>query len=92
MYIPKEVEEGAEAGEKKGISNAEEKTRREREVRAARKKVARTIEGWATMFRGDGGKDYFKVGEVKREPGWLQEIPKRELCDRAERVRPKRKD
>lgn len=86
-YIPVDVE-GAEKTE---LTPAQEKIRRELETRIARKKVQDTIEGWATMFRGDGAKDYFKVGEVKREEGWLEKLPKRELCARAQKQRPKRK-
>lgn len=93
---PAEVElEGGELkrkGGRKGVSKAEIKTRRERERRLARKKVHDTVEGWAKMFRGEGGKPYYKVGEVKREEGWLEKLPKRELCQRARNLRPKRKD
>lgn len=79
------------AGGKKGTVKAEEKVRRERELRLAKKKVQETVEGWAQMFRGEGGKPYFKVGEMAREEGWLEKLPPRELCDRAKKTRPKRK-
>lgn len=100
MYVPREADDTAESegadgelkrkGGAKGPVKGEIKTRREREFRLARKKVADTIEGWATMFRGDGGKAYFKVGEVAREPGWQDKLPPRELCQRAEGLRPVR--
>lgn len=103
IYVPVDAEEAAEEvgaegelvrkGGKKEFSKAELKLRREREYRVARKMVSDTIEGWAKMFRGDkGGKNYFKVGEVKREDGWLEKLPKRELCERAQKQRPKRKE
>ncbi|GAB7354023.1 hypothetical protein MBLNU459_g4610t1 [Dothideomycetes sp. NU459] len=96
-FVPVDPEVGADGelkreGGRKGATKAEEKIRREQEYRLARKKVQDTIEGWATMFRGDGGKNYFKVGEVKRPEGWLEALPKRKLCDRAQKQRPKRKD
>ncbi|KAK4983272.1 hypothetical protein LTR50_007323 [Elasticomyces elasticus] len=80
-----------EEGERRR-KRAERKVRREREYRQARKKVAEAIEGWAGMFRGEGGKDYWWVGEVVREEGWLEKLPRRELCEMAKRQRPKRKD
>lgn len=82
----------AEGGSKKALTKGEEKIRRELETRLAKKRVQDTIEGWATMFRGDAGKDYFKVGEVQRGEGWIEMLPKRKLCDRAQKQRPKRTD
>jgi hypothetical protein len=72
-------------------ATAEQKKRREQELRNARKKVKDTIEGWETMFKGAGGKDYFAVGTVKREPDWLEKTPKRPLCAQAQKSRPKPK-
>ena len=43
------------------------------------------------MFSGEAGKDYFEVGTVKREPGWLEKLPKRKLCAQAQKARPKPK-
>ncbi|KAF4550665.1 Cytochrome P450-like protein 89 [Elsinoe fawcettii] len=86
MYIPLDDEE-ADAG----LSKGELKTRRERETRVAREKVRQGLEGWAKVFRGDTGKNYFKVGEVRREEGWLERLPKRELCEKAQGQRKKRK-
>lgn len=71
-------------------TKAEIKMARERERRLARKKVQDAIEGWAQLFRGEGGKPYFKVGEVKRDDGWLEKLPRRELCEKAQKQRPKR--
>lgn len=71
---------------------AGQKLYREQELRKARKQVRETIEGWRKMFAGDGGKDYFEVGKVVREEGWLEKLPLRKLCARAEKGRPKPKE
>ncbi|KAG8629763.1 hypothetical protein KVT40_001382 [Elsinoe batatas] len=86
MYVPLDDEEADQK-----LSKGELKTRRERETRVAREKVRQGLEGWAKVFRGDTGKKYFKVGEVKREEGWLERLPKRELCEKAKGQRKKRK-
>jgi hypothetical protein len=49
------------------------------------------LEGWHMLFRGDKGKPYRRVGHVKREPGWESKMPKRGLCEQAEKGRPVRK-
>ncbi|KAI4724039.1 cytochrome b5 [Aureobasidium sp. EXF-10728] len=72
-------------------SKAEFKKRRERDTRLAKKRVHDTIEGWSRMFKGEAGKNYFEVGKVKREEGWLEKLPKRELCQQAQKQRPQRK-
>ncbi|GAB7343865.1 hypothetical protein MBLNU457_1830t2 [Dothideomycetes sp. NU457] len=79
-------------GGKKDLTPAQEKVRRELETRKAKKKVQDTIEGWAFMFSGKAGKDYFEVGQVVRPEGWLEKLPVRELCQRAQNTRPKRRD
>lgn len=81
MYVPLEDDSD------KALSSSEKKVRRERDVRVARKRVEETVEGWAVMFRGEGGKKYFPVGEVVRPKGWLEKLPKRELCRRAQNLR-----
>jgi hypothetical protein len=85
-YVPNDVPSFEEK------ATAEQKVYREKELRKARKKVTDTIEGWASMFRGEGGKDYFEVGHVLREDGWLEKLPIKPLCERAEKGRPKPKD
>ena len=65
---------------------------RAQEVRKAKKKVRETVEGWQSLFRGDGGKDYFEVGRVVREEGWLEKQPTKALCEQAEKGRPKPKE
>lgn len=87
------VEEGElkRKGGRKGPVKAELKMRREREYRQARKKVQDTIDGWATLFSGKGGKPYFPVGTVVRQADWMDKTPEPELCSSAARRRPVRK-
>lgn len=85
-YIPTDVPGYDERG-----LTGEQKSYREQQVRLAKKQVKQTIEGWEKMFRGDGGKDYFEVGKVKRPEGWLDLLPKKELCAQAQKARPKPK-
>ncbi|KAI7498080.1 hypothetical protein KC367_g5375 [Hortaea werneckii] len=74
---------------KKTRVSPELKSQREQALRQARKQVHATIEGWGKMFRGETGKEYFEVGKVVREEGWLDAVPRREICAQAERGRPK---
>ncbi|CBX99665.1 hypothetical protein IAQ61_005083 [Plenodomus lingam] len=98
-FVPLDPEEkeGATAEDKERakkrskLSSAERKNRHAQELRSARKQVRDTLEGWHALFRGDKGKPYFKVGEVRREEGWLEKLPKRELCEQARKARPVRK-
>lgn len=86
MYIPvDEVEDDAK------LSSGEIKTRRERDMRVAKQKVKEGLEGWEKLFNGVTGKNYFKVGEVVREKGWLEKLPRRELCETAKQKRRPRK-
>lgn len=96
MYVPMLPEPGAEGAEKvleaeKKLTKAERKNRQAQELRKARKQVRDGLEHWHKLFRGEKGKPYHKVGEVKREPGWLEKLPKRELCAEAAKNRPIRK-
>ncbi|OAL05003.1 cytochrome b5 [Phaeosphaeriaceae sp. SRC1lsM3a] len=99
MYMPidPEEKEGAspedveKAKSRKKLTSAERKNRHAQELRSARKQVVAGLENWHQLFRGDKGKAYRKVGEVKREEGWLEKTPKRELCKQAEKSRPVRK-
>ena len=72
----------------KPLTKAQLKIRREQELRIARKKVVEGLENWHMLFRGDKGKPYHKVGEVVREKGWLEKLPRRTLCQHAEDSRP----
>jgi len=83
-YVPMDVPDFDETG----VTGAQ-KSLREQELRKARKAVQATIEGWSKMFRGEGGKDYFEAGTVRREEGWLEKLPKRTLCAQAQKGRPK---
>lgn len=89
-----EVEEdvGRKDKKKKKKISPELKSQREQALRQARKQVQATIEGWGKMFRGETGKGYFEVGKVVREEGWLERLPRREICAQAERGRPKGKE
>jgi hypothetical protein len=96
MYIPMLPEPGAEDAEKvleaeRKLTKGERKNRHARELREARKKAREGLEHWHKLFRGEKGKPYHKVGEVKREEGWLEQLPKRELCEEAAKNRPIRK-
>ncbi|KAF2744034.1 cytochrome b5 [Sporormia fimetaria CBS 119925] len=88
MYMPIDPPEGA----KKELSSQERKNRHARELREARKKVTEGLEHWHKLFRGEKGKPYFRVGTVRREEGWLEKLPKRELCQAARDSRPVRKE
>lgn len=72
-------------------TKAELKNRRAREMKVARRKVRETLEGWAKTFRGESGRPYFLAGEIVRDEGWLEKLPKRELCEAAKKARPKRR-
>lgn len=87
-----EREGGIERGRKVvgKMSKGDLKVRKEREAREARRKVVEGLEHWHVLFRGDKGKKYRKVGEVKREEGWWEKRPVHPLCERAEEVRPVR--
>ena len=86
-YVPTDV---LRFDELEGVKpGAAQKIHREQELRKARGKVRETLEGWAKMFRGEGGKDYFEVGQVVRSVGWEESMPFPTLCARAEKGRPK---
>jgi hypothetical protein len=86
MYIP------IDTAEDKALTKRELKIRRERDLRIARKKISDGVGHWAQVFNGDTGRPYFYVGAIKREKGWLEKLPKRELCQAAVDARPARKD
>ncbi|KAF2010926.1 cytochrome b5 [Aaosphaeria arxii CBS 175.79] len=96
MYMPIDPEPGhpdyKEPGERRELSKGERKNRHARELREARRRVREGLEHWHTLFRGDKGKPYRRVGEVVREEGWLEKLEKRELCEEARKARPVRKD
>lgn len=86
MYIPLDSPSDAT------LSKRDLKIRREQELRQAKKRVKEGIEHWASVFSGETGRPYFLIGKIKREVGWLEKIPKRQLCKAAEEGRPKREE
>ena len=58
------------------------------EKRIARKKVTEAVTHWERFFAKND--KYFKVGIVKREVGWVDRLPQRELCEAARKARPSR--
>ncbi|MBE3046164.1 cytochrome b5 domain-containing protein [Candidatus Bathyarchaeota archaeon] len=62
---------------------------REEERAAARKKVEDALGHWVGFFAKSD--KYKKVGSVKREEGWLKDVPRRELCEQAQKGRKPRK-
>ena len=95
MYIPRSLdaitgpEKPTEKDGKPPLSKAEIKIKREQATRKAKKQIKTTIDGWHKMYRGEkDNKGYFYVGQIEREPGWLEKLPKRKLCDAAEKSRP----
>jgi hypothetical protein len=87
----KEEEARVARKRREAMSKAELKNMYARELREARKSVREGLEGWHSLFRGEKGKPYRKVGEVVREEGWMAKLPKRELCEQAVKQRPVRK-
>jgi hypothetical protein len=84
-------EEVQKAKARKPLTPGERKNRHAQELRNARVMMKQGLENWHSMFRGDKGKPYRRVGEVKREEGWVEKMPKRKLCEQAEKGRPLRK-
>lgn len=59
------------------------------ELEAARKQAWDALHHWVSFFAKSP--KYKRVGYVAREDGWLDKQPRRELCPRAQKGRPKRK-
>lgn len=74
------------------LSKGQMKIRKERDNRVAKKKTKEAIAHWEEVFSGKTGRPYFYVGEIKREPNWLDDLPLRELCSGAEDSRKKRSE
>jgi hypothetical protein len=100
MYMPIDADQKPDATpeekemareKRKAMTKGEVKNRHAKELREARKQVKEGLENWHTLFRGEKGKAYRRVGSVKREDGWMDKIPKRPLCEQAEKGRPVRK-
>ncbi|KAK7731814.1 hypothetical protein SLS53_008635 [Cytospora paraplurivora] len=71
------------------FTKAELKTLREQEKRIAKKKTYDALKHWVDFF--GNSKKYSFVGYVKREEGWLEALPKKELCEQARKGRKPRK-
>ena len=60
------------------------------ERKAAIRTVRESVRHWENFFKNSN--KYFEVGKVKYEPGWLEKMPRKGLCEQAERSRPKPDD
>ena len=74
--------------EERKLTNAQKKIRAEREKRQAREKVYKGVKHWEDFYTNSD--KYHKVGRVVREEGWLEKLPKKKLCEKAQKSRPKR--
>ncbi|OAX80540.1 hypothetical protein ACJ72_05129 [Emergomyces africanus] len=85
MFTP--IEDDDESPVEMGMSKAQKKIRREREMREARERVWKQVKHWQDFFANH--KDYFEVGQVVGIDV-MMEGPERELCESAQKRRPKR--
>lgn len=76
--------------EDEGLTAAERKIRREREVRSARAKIEKAVARWEGFFRNH--KKYFQVGKVLDDGVVDPEKGRRVLCEGAQAQRPKRSE
>ncbi|KAJ5162044.1 hypothetical protein N7492_007436 [Penicillium capsulatum] len=83
MFLP--VEDVQE-----GLSAAQVKVRREREMRLARTQIHKTVARWEGFFRNH--KRYFQVGRVVDGESADPEWGRRGLCEGAQSQRPKRSE
>ncbi|ERF72117.1 hypothetical protein EPUS_02908 [Endocarpon pusillum Z07020] len=87
MYIPVEdLEE--EEGEGQQLTRGQKKVRREQELREARRKVRAEVERWSSFYANS--EKYFKVGRVVVDTNSKAEGEVPNLCEAAEKARPKR--
>jgi hypothetical protein len=70
-------------------SKSELKKLKEQERRDANKKTYDALKHWVDFF--GNSKKYSFVGYVKREEGWPEKEPKKELCEQARKGRKPRK-
>lgn len=84
MFLP------VEDVQDEGLTSAQVKTRREREMRVARGNIQKTVARWEGFFRNH--KTYFQVGKVVDDPREDVERGKRVLCEGAQSQRPKRSE
>jgi len=86
MFIPTDVPRFSETPDSE--LDKQRRLYRYQAVEKGLKEVDDTLTHWAKVFSGETGKDYTQVGYVKREEGWIEKLPLRELCEHAERKRP----
>ena len=89
MFVPDDVPHWVDKADE-DISEARRKYRYDT-VGHGLQQVEETIAGWAKVFRGETGKDYWEVGYVHRNPGLMDMLPIRPLCEAAAKQRPKSK-
>lgn len=70
-------------------TTAEMEALRAQELASAKARAHAALKHWVDFFANS--KKYTKVGYVKREEGWLDKLPRRELCAGAQKGRSKRK-
>lgn len=69
-------------------TTAEIKKMQAEELASAKKRVHDALKHWVDFF--GNSKKYTKVGYLKREAGWPENLPKRPLCAQARKGRKKR--
>jgi len=79
IYVPVEDEDD-------GLSGSEKKLRAEKERRDAKKRVQQEVQKWEDFYKKS--KKYFEVGKVVGKDNHEGPVP--ELCEMAEKGRPKR--
>ncbi|KAG6308166.1 hypothetical protein E4U45_002166 [Claviceps purpurea] len=72
----------------KAWTTSEMEALREEEMARAKERAHNALKHWVDFFANSS--KYTKVGNVKREDGWLDKLPRRELCAQAQRGRSKR--
>lgn len=70
-------------------TTAEMETLRAEELANAERRAYEALKHWVDFFAHS--KKYTRVGYVKREKGWLEKLPRRKLCNQAQKGRSTRK-
>jgi hypothetical protein len=83
MFLPTSTPEIDEL-----YTSGELKAKKEQERRLARKSAHDALRHWVEFF--EKSDKYDRVGFVRREEGWLERLPRRELCEKARKMRPVR--
>jgi predicted heme/steroid binding protein len=86
-YVPKDVPRFEEKSD--ADMTVKEQAYRMEMLEQARRQVAGTVQGWAELFEGRSGKDYFEVGKIQRDEDWAEKEPLKKLCGPAEMSRPR---